>query len=99
MLQVSQSTSTPITINALTLGTIVDSISNQVERYRLQNIDPNTDDRMQICLERFAQVLVQLGISSHVNITGMPQLLHRVETLPSNPLLEMVLQNLKPIYL
>lgn len=64
----------------------------------MQNIDPNTDNRMQICLERFAQA-VQLGIVSRVITGSVPQLLHRLETLPSNSLLAMVLQNLKPIYL
>lgn len=96
--QASQSTSTPTTINAITLGTIIDSICNQAERYRMQNIDPNTDERMQVCLERFAQA-IQLGIMSHVITGSVPQLLHRLEALPSNPLLAMVLQNLKPIYL
>lgn len=80
------------------MGTIVDSICNQAERYRLQNIDPNTDERMQICLERFSQA-IQLGIMSHVITGSVPQLLRRLETLPSNALLEMVLQNQKPTYL
>lgn len=82
----------------MTLGTIVDSICNQAERLRMQKIDPNTDERMQICLERFAQS-IQLGIMSRVITGSVPQLLHRLETLPSNPLLTMVLQNQKPTYL
>lgn len=82
----------------MSLSTIVDSICNQAERYRMQNIDPNTDNRMQVCLERFAQA-IQLGIGSRVITGSIPQLLHRLETLPLNPLLAMVLQNLKPIYL
>lgn len=82
----------------MTLGTIVDSICNQAERFRLQNTDPNTDERMQICLERFAQA-IQLGIMSRVITGSVPQLLHRLETLPSNTLLAMVLQSQKQIYL
>lgn len=96
--QVSHDNSPPTTINAMTLGTIVDSICNQAERYRVQNIDPNTDERMQVCLERFAQA-IQLGIMSRVITGSIPQLLHRLESLPSNALLAMVLQNQKPIYL
>lgn len=82
----------------MTLGAIVDSICNQAERYRIQGIDPNTDERMQVCLERFAQDL-QIGIMSHVITGSIPQLLHRLESLPSNALLAMVLKNQKPIYL
>lgn len=82
----------------MTLGTIVDSICNQAERYRMQNIDPNTDERMQICLERFAQS-IQLGIMSSIIAGSVPQLLHRLESLPSNTLLAMVLQHQKPTYL
>lgn len=96
--QASQNSSETTTINAMTLGTIVDSICNQAERLRMQKIDPNTDERMQICLERFAQS-IQLGIMSRVITGSVPQLLHRLETLPSNPLLTMVLQNQKPTYL
>lgn len=96
--QASQNSSETTTINAMTLGTIVDSICNQTERLRMQKIDPNTDERMQICLERFAQS-IQLGIMSRVITGSVPQLLHRLETLPSNPLLTMVLQNQKPTYL
>lgn len=82
----------------MTLGTIVDSICNQAERYRMQKIDPNTDERMQICLERFSQA-IQLGIMSRVITGSISQLLHRLESLPSNALLAMVLQNQKPTYL
>lgn len=82
----------------MSLGPIIDSICNQSERYRMQNIDPNTDERMQICLERFAQS-IQLGIISHVITGSVSQLLHRLESLPTNPLLAMVLQNQKPTYL
>lgn len=53
---------------------------------------------MQVCLERFAQS-IQLGIMSHIITGSIPQLLHRLETLPTNPLLTMVLQNQKAIYL
>lgn len=95
--QASQNT-TSTTINALMLNTVVDSIRNQAERYRLQNINPNTDERMQICLERFAQS-IQLGIISRIIAGSIPQLLHRLETLPQNPLMDMVLQTQKAIYL
>lgn len=81
----------------MTLGTIVDSICNQAERFRIQKTDPNTDERMQICLERFAQA-IQLGIIGRVITGSVPQLLHRLETLPSNTLLAMVLQNQKQLY-
>lgn len=82
----------------MSFGTIVDSICNQAERYRMQNIDPNTDERMQSCLERFAQS-IQLGIMTRIITGAIPQLLHRLETLPSNALLAMVLQKQKPTYL
>lgn len=82
----------------MTLGAIVDSICNQTERFRLQDVNPNTDERMQTCLERFAQS-IQLGIMSRIITGSVPQLLHRLETLPTNTLLAMVLQNQKPTYL
>lgn len=52
---------------------------------------------MQICLERFAQS-IQLGIMSHIITGSIPQLLHRIETLPKNPLLTIVLEKQKAIY-
>lgn len=79
------------------MGTIIDSIRNQAERFRAQDIDPDVDERMQICLERFAQS-IQLGIMSHIITGSITQLLHRLETLPKNSLLTIVLKNQKAIY-
>lgn len=95
-LKANQNNATPT--NALALGTIIDSVRNQADRYRLQNIDPDTDERMQICLERFAQS-IQLGIMSRIITGSIPQLLQRLQTLPKNALLKMVLQNQNDVYL
>lgn len=83
---------------ASSLNTVIDSIKNQAERNRLKNIDPNRDERMAICLERFGQA-IQIGIVSRVITGSIPQLVHRLQTLPSNTLMTMVLDNLKAAYL
>lgn len=97
LFQASQESAPTTTINALTLGTIIDSIRNQAERFKLQDINPDSDERMQICLERFAQS-IQLGIMSHIITGSIPQLLRRLETLPKNPLLTTVLKKQEAIY-
>lgn len=96
--QASQNNSSSTDVPASSLNTVIDSIKNQAERNRLKNIDPNRDERMAICLERFAQA-IQVGIVSRVITGSIPQLLHRLQTLPSNTLLTMVLDNLKAAYL
>lgn len=80
------------------MGTVIESIRNEAERFRLKGIDPNVDERMQMCLERFAQS-VQLGIISHVITGSIPQLLCRLDSLPQNTLLRMVIKSQRGNYL
>lgn len=98
--QASQRDATPppTPINALSLGTIIESIRHEAERYRLKGHEPNDDERMQVCLERFAQA-IQLGIIARIITGGIPQLLCRLEGLPQNQLMQMVIRSQKANYL
>lgn len=98
LMQATQNGSTPNTVNALSLSTIIESIKNESERLRLKGIDPKTHSGMQTCLERFAQA-IQLGIVSRVITGSIPQLLCRIENLPQNPLMSLVITKQKENYL
>lgn len=88
----------PTPINAQSLNTIIDSVRNEAERNRAKGLDSNKDERMQVCLERFAQA-IQLGIIAKIIIGGIPQLLCRLETLPQSQLMQMVIRSQKANYL
>lgn len=57
------------------------------------NVNPEVDEKYQCSIERFAQAL-QLALSSQAVMSGnVTQLLCRLETLPRNPLLQIVIKS------
>lgn len=84
-------------VPASSLNTVIDSIKGHAERNRHKGADAGHDDRMEMCLERFAQA-IQASIISRVITGSIPQLVHRLQTLPSNTLMTMVVDNLKATY-
>lgn len=85
-------------LNAHSLTAVIEAIKNNAEAIRKNRADPENDDRLQICLDRFAQA-VQLALSSGIIAGSIPQLLCRLETLPQNSLLKIVINMQKPKYL
>lgn len=60
--------------------------------------DVGVDERLQVSLDRFAQA-IQIALTSGIIAGSIPQLLCRLETLPQNQLLQMVIIAQKPKYL
>lgn len=58
-----------------------------------KNVNPENDVKFQCSIERFAQAL-QLALSSQAIMSGnLTQLFCRLETLPRNPLLQIVIKS------
>lgn len=76
-------------LNALHLGTIINALKQKSEQMGATRSE--TDDRMQISLERFAQS-IQLALTSRAMSGNVTQLLCRLETLPHNTLLQIVIK-------
>lgn len=85
-------------MNAHSLQSVIEAIKNNAEIIRKKTPDLENDERLQICLDRFAQA-VQLALTSKIIAGSIPQLLCRLETLPQNTLLKIVINTQKPKYL
>lgn len=85
-------------MNAHSLTAVIEAIKNNAEIIRKTQSEAESEERLQICLDRFSQA-VQLALTSNIIAGSIPQLLCRLETLPPNTLLKMVVAAHKPKYL
>lgn len=84
----------PIAINAQHLNSIVNIITTKMELLLKEKVNPDTDERIQTSIERFAQA-IQVAFSSRCMYGSIPQFLCRLETLPNNTLLQIVIKTNK----
>lgn len=89
--QTPQTNGPPTALNVQHLGLTINSLLLQVELLRKNNRNPENDEMMQMSLERFAQA-VQVALASRCIYGSTAQLLCRLETLPHNPLMEIVIK-------
>ncbi|XP_059611442.1 integrator complex subunit 15 [Phlebotomus argentipes] len=93
MQQTPSHTGPPTVINAQHLCLIVATLEGKcVQIRRPENKSKDTEERFQLCLERFAQA-VQVALSSHCVYGSIPQLLCRLEALPPCTLMQMVIKS------
>lgn len=83
-----------IAINAQHLNSIVNIITTKTELLLKEKVNPDTDERIQTSIERFAQA-VQVAFSSRCMYGSIPQFLSRLETLPKNILMQIVIKSNK----
>lgn len=98
MFQSAQGEEPPTPMNVHSLQSVIEAIKNNAERIRKMGADLENDEHLQICLDRFAQA-IQLALTSGIIAGSIPQLLCRLETLPQNTLLKIVIDTQKPKYL
>lgn len=83
----------PTVINAQHLCLIVATLEGKyLQIKRPENYSKTSEERFQLCLERFAQA-VQVALSSHCVYGSIPQLLCRLEALPQSTLMQMVIKS------
>lgn len=83
-------TAPPSALNAQHLGLIINSLQIEMESWLKMGKSLN-EEHIHSCLERFAQA-VQVGLTSRCIFGNIPQLICRLETLPSkNKLLQIVI--------
>lgn len=97
-MQTTHAEGPPTPINAHSLTAVIEAIKSNADEVRKTRADPESDERLQISLDRFSQA-VQLALTSGIIAGSIPQLLCRLETLPQNPLLKIVIKTQKPKYL
>lgn len=78
----------PTSLNALHLGTIIIALKQKSDQ---MGASAETDEGMQVSLERFAQS-IQLALTSRAMSGNVTQLLCRLDTLPRNTLLQIVIK-------
>lgn len=83
----TSSTQTGPTLNALHFGTIIIALKQKADN--MPNAE--SDERMQLSLERFAQA-IQLALTARTFSGNFAQLLCRLETLPPNTLMQIVIK-------
>lgn len=81
------SVQTTATVNALHFGAIILALKQKAD----QISNAESDDRMQLSIERFAQA-IQLALTARTLSGNFAQLLCRLETLPSNTLMQIVIK-------
>lgn len=86
LMQTTSSTQTGATLNALHFNTIIKALTQRADK--MPNAE--SDERMQLSIERFAQA-IQLAITARM-FGNFPQLLCRLETLPPNTLMQIVIK-------
>lgn len=89
--QTPQTNGQPTALNVQHLGLIINSLLLQVESLRKINRNPENDEMIQMSLERFAQA-VQVALSTRCIYGSTAQLLCRLESLPHNQLMEIVIK-------
>ncbi|GAB0086421.1 uncharacterized protein DMENIID0001_118620 [Sergentomyia squamirostris] len=95
MQQTPPPTGSPTVINAQHMSHIVATLEGKYVHIRKpENASSLSDERFQLCLERFSQA-VQVALSSKCVYGSVPQLLCRLEALPPNTLMQMVIKNNK----
>lgn len=85
------SSATPTAINGQHLTSIINLLEYKTELMKKEKINPEIDDKMQMSLERFSQA-IQVAFASRCIYGSIPQLLCRLETLPKNTLMEIVIK-------
>lgn len=92
LLQASSSSTAANALNALHLGMIIITLKKKSQQIIDANGNPEQDAQYQCSIERFAQAL-QLALSAQTMSGNLPQLFSRLETLPRNPLLQIVIKS------
>lgn len=75
------------TLNALHFGTIIIALKHKADK--MPNAE--SDEKMQLSIERFAQA-IQLALTARTLSGNFAQLLCRLETLPPNTLMQIVIK-------
>lgn len=88
----TKSTNINLILNSQHLGIIINSIQTKAELLKMSGQNPEENEEIQVSEERFAQA-IQIGLASNCIFGSTVQLLCRLETLPRNPLLEIVIKS------
>lgn len=78
-------------INSIALGVVIYALKfRATEIAKIGN--PETDDKFQLSLERFAQC-IQIALQSRSLSGNVPQMISKLKTLPKNNLLDIVIKS------
>lgn len=88
----TKSSNINLILNSQHLGIIINSIQTKAELLKMGGQKPEDCEEMQISLERFAQA-IQIGLASNCIFGSVVQLLSRLESLPNNPLMQIVIKS------
>lgn len=78
-------------MNSIAMGVVIFALkfrAAEIAKYA----DPNTDEKMQLSLERLAQC-IQIALQSHSLSGNVSQMISRLKTLPKNTLLSMIIKS------
>uniref|UniRef100_U5ERW7 Uncharacterized protein n=1 Tax=Corethrella appendiculata TaxID=1370023 RepID=U5ERW7_9DIPT len=91
-------TAPPTAINSQHLGLIISTLQNESDQIVKKNpgINLKNNPFLSTSLERFAQA-IQVALTSRCIFGNIPQLICRLETLPNNKLLQIVIKANKPM--
>lgn len=81
-------------VNSQHFGQIISSIQNKADLQKLNKNNPENDDDIQLAMERFGQ-MIQVCISTKCIYGNIPQLLFKLESLPKNQLMEIIISSNK----